>query len=214
MDNTPRSQMEFAAVSAQFAAAGIQELPQGVADLTRREMRFVVGVLEHGQMARAAIEAGYSPDSAGSIASETLRKPKVFAFYRRCLDKVASQAELVVRRCYERSVIFHAKTMEAAQSVKDANEWLIASERHEKGRNAKEVRTFELARDRAQRDEKHYSALARAEDALLLNALGRLKVSPGSENAVDALTPEMREQLAHLARNGIDLSAPIPAGAN
>lgn len=203
--------MEFAAVTAQFSAAGIQELPQGVADLTRREMRFVIGVLEHGQMGRAAVEAGYSADSASSIASETLKKPKVFAFYRKCLDKVANQAELVVRRCYERSVIFHAKAMEAAQAVRDQNEWLLATERHEKGKNAKEVRTFELARERAQRDEKHYSSLARAEDALLLNALGRLKVSPGGEGVVDAVSPQMREQLAELVRAGIDISMPEAA---
>lgn len=125
MDRTGRAQLEFSAIAAQFAAAGIGELPQGVAELTRREMRFVMGVLEHGQMARAAIDAGYSPDSAGQIASETLRKPKVFAFYKRCLDKVASQAELVVRRCYERSVIFHARAMEAGQTLREANEWLL-----------------------------------------------------------------------------------------
>jgi phage terminase small subunit len=200
-----RAQLEFSALTAQFAAAGISELPQGVAELTRREMRFVMGVLEHGQMERAAIEAGYSPDSAGSIASETLRKPKVFAFYRRCVDKVASQAELVMRRIYERSVIFHAKVMEAAQARADAEEWLLASSRQEHGRHGKDVKVFELKRDRAQRDEKHYAALARAEDALLLNALGKLKVAPGDGAAVSAVTDEVREQLAQLARAGVDI---------
>jgi len=205
--------MEFATVTAQFAAAGVGTLPDGVSELTRKEMRFVVAVLEHGQMARAAIEAGYSPESAGQIASETLRKPKVLGFYRRCLDKVASQAELVVRRIYERSVVFHAKALSASQERADADEWLLATNRQERGRNAKDVKTFELKRDRAQRDEKHYAGLARAEDALLLNALGRLKVSPGSGEVVDSLSAEVREQLARLAAGGVDLSVPQPAEA-
>ncbi len=206
-----RSQLEFAAISAGFASAGIAEMPQGVSDLTRREMKFVAAVLEHGQMARAAVEAGYSAESAGSIASETLRKPKVFAFYRRCLDKVASQAELVVRRIYERSVIFHAKAMEAAQTLKESDEWLLATSRQERGKNAKDVKVFELARERAQRDEKHYAGLARAEDALLLNAMGRLKVAPGSELVVDAVSDHVREQLAGLMRAGVDVSMPQEA---
>lgn len=211
MDKPARSQLEFAAVTASFAAAGINELPQGVSDLTRREMRFVVGVLEHGQMAKAAIEAGYSPDSAGAIASETLRKPKVFAFYKRCLDKVASQAELVVRRCYERSVIFHAKAMEAGQSVRDANEWLLVNWKQERSRTGKEVKEYELARERAQRDEKHYAGLARAEDALLLNALGRLKVAPGGDVTINVISDDVRTHLAELTRQGVDLALPMEA---
>lgn len=182
-------------------------MPEGVSVLTTREMRFVLGVLEHGQMARAAAEAGYSQDSAGAIATETLKKPKVFAFYKRCLDKVASQAELVVRRCYERSVIFHAKAMEAGQALKDAEQWLLAGERQENGRHGKTVKEFELARERAKRDEKHYAGLARAEDALLLNALGRLKVSPGSQS-FDVVPDTVREHLAELARAGVQVGMP------
>ena len=206
MGKTDRSQLEFAAL-------GFEELPSGVGELTAREVKFVCGVLEHGQMRRAAIDAGYSEESASAIASETLRKPKVSAFYRRCVDKLASQAELVLRRIYERSVIFHAKAMEAAQDKQDAEQWLLASNRQELGKNAKDVKVFELKRDRAQRDERHYTALARAEDALLLNALGRLKVSPG-EGGVNAVTDEAREQLAALARAGVEIALPEVAARN
>lgn len=202
-----------ASLQLEFAALGIGEMPQGVGDLTTREIKFVRGVLEHGQMAHAAVEAGYSPDSAGSIASETLRKPKVQAFYRRCLDKVASQAELVVRRIYERSVIFHAKAMEAAQTRQDADAWILSYERHERSRGGKEVKEFELKRDRAMREEKHYAQLARAEDALLLNALGRLKVSPGAE-PLNLVSEDVRHHLGELARAGIDLSLPMAVGGN
>lgn len=177
-------------------------------ELTRREMKFVAAVLEHGQMARAAVEAGYSATSAGAIASETLRKPKVFAFYKRCLDKVASQAELVVRRCYERSVIFHAKAMEAAQTARDASDWLLITFKEERSRYGKDVKEYELARDRAMRDEKHYAGLARAEDALLLNALGRLKVAPGSDITVNVVSDEVRDHLTELARQGVELTMP------
>ncbi len=208
-----RSQLEFSALTAGFAAAGINELPQGAAELTRREMRLVMGVLEHGQMARAAIEAGYSAESAGAIASNAIKKPKVLAFYRRCVEKVASQAELVMRRICERSVIFHAKAKEAAQEKAQAGQWLLASTRQEHGRNAKDVKTFEMARDRAQREERHYAQLARAEDALLLNALGRLKVSPGAE-PINVVSDEARAYLMELARQGIELALPEEAARN
>lgn len=186
-------------------------MPAGVSELTSREIKFVAGVLEHGQMRRAAIDAGYSEDSAQSIASETLRKPKVLAFYRRCLDKVASQAELVIRRCYERSVVFHAKAMEAAQTARDATQWLLVHCREEKARFGKDVKEYELERDRAMRDEKHYATLARTEDALLLNALGRLKVAPGAE-PLSVVSDEMRNHLAELAHAGIEVA--LPAGRN
>lgn len=200
MGKTDRTQLEFAAL-------GIQEMPAGVSELTSREIKFVAGVLEHGRMAQAAIDAGYSEESAGSIASETLRRPKVRAFYRKCLDKVASQAELVIRRIYERSVIFHAKAMEAAQGARDADAWLVSAERQETGRSAKTVRDFELARDRAMRAEKHYAGLARAEDALLLNALGRLKV-PDAGAPIDRVSDDVRNHLAELNRLGINTAMP------
>ncbi|WP_043586933.1 terminase small subunit [Geminisphaera colitermitum] len=169
-----KQQLKFTAIEAAFVASGVGEIPQGASDLTKREMTFVLRMLEHGQMAQAAIEAGYSEASAASIASETLKKPKVFAFYRRCLDKVVTNAERLTARVYERSVVLHAQALEAAQKLAEANEWLLLSERHESGKNAKDVREFELARERAQRDQKHFIGLANQTDALLGSLLGKI----------------------------------------
>lgn len=160
-----------------FEAIGVgkaTELPEGVSELTPRELRFVLGVLEHGQMAKAAMDAGYSAESAGAIASETLRRPKVFAFYRRCLDRVAKQSDQMIARVYERSVVLHAQALEAAQKLKDANEWLLNVCRDESGKNYKSVKEYELARERAQRDQKHFITLANQTDALLGTLLGKI----------------------------------------
>lgn len=194
---------------ASFEAIGVgraDELPQGVSDLTPRELKFVLGVLEHGQMAKAATDAGYSADSAGSIASETLRKPKVFQFYRRCLDRVANKAELMIARAYERSVVLHAQAIEAAQKVRDANEWLLNVQRQESGKNFKDVKEYELARDRAQRDQKHFVTLANQTDALLGTLLGKIQgvhVSgevKHSHNVSGSITTVPAEALPFLAQ--------------
>lgn len=172
----PSEQLTLSAVEQRFVASGVEDMPDGAGNLTQRELKFVLGVLEHGQMGRAAIDAGYSEESAASIASETLRKPKVFAFYRRCLDQVASKAELLTARVYERSVLFHAKALEAAQDIADANEWLLNISRDEYSatKGAKTVKEYELKRERAQRDQKHYATLANQTDSLLGSLLGKI----------------------------------------
>lgn len=177
MENADAAQqLTLSAVEQRFVASGVGELPEGVASLTQKELKFVLGVLEHGQMARAATDAGYSAESAGSIASETLRKPKVFAFYRRCLDQVAGKAEVLTARVYERSVMFHAKALQAMQDLEEANTWLLAVSRDEysAAKGAKSIKEYELARERAQRDQKHYATLANQTDALLGQLLGKI----------------------------------------
>lgn len=177
---TPQSgrQLTFAEVENRLKQSGVGELPEGAANLKRREFAFVTYLLSHGQMARAAREAGYAPDSAGAIASETLRKPKVFAFYQSCLAKVANNAEQLVMRTYERSVILHAKAMEAAQEVKDLDaELLLKTQSTLEADAIKETATYESARERAVKAEKHYITLANQTDALLGALLGKLKLS-------------------------------------
>lgn len=201
-------QLKLATIEAAFAASGIAELPEGVTSLTRREMMFVLGVLQHGQMAKAAVEAGYSQDSAQAIASETLRRPKVFAFYRRCVEQVAGKGEELVRRVYERSVIYHAKAITAGQAVADANEWLMTEYRTEKGRNAKDRVAYELARDRAMREEKHYTKLANETDALLGALLGKLKIKVEGSLKVNVVSDDDRQHLVDLQRQGVRLDVP------
>jgi phage terminase small subunit len=200
------------AAQLEFAALGITELPDGVSSLTRREMRFVAEYLQHGQMRQAAIAAGYSEESAGSIASETLRKPKVAAFYRKCIDQVAGESLNVLRTCFQRYVIFHAKTLEAAQTRQDADAWLVKGFNRELGKNAKEVTEYELARERAMRDEKHFSALARAEATLLLRATGKLPEGPTV--TVNMVPDSVRDHLQELARAGVRVALPETSAHN
>jgi phage terminase small subunit len=175
-EDAPAGQLTLSPIEQAFAANGVSVIPEGASQLTKKEMQFVLSMLEHGQMGRAAVEAGYSPESAASIASETLKKPKVFAFYRKCIDGVASKGEQLTARVYERSVILHAQTLKAAQELSQTkkNPWVLASESHQTGKQAKDVRVYELQRDRAQRDQKHFLTLANQTDALLGTLIGKI----------------------------------------
>lgn len=207
-------QLSLVEIERGFAATGIKTLPDGVADLNRREMVFVQRLLEHGQHARAAIEAGYSEASAGPIAAELLRKPKVFAFYRRCTEKLANDAAQLVRTTFERYVIFHAKAMEAGQQVKDADTFLVSGFETTTGKSAKDKTEYEQARARAQRDEKLYSGLARGEGMLLAALLGKLKIKIEGDVKVSVVTDEDREHLMSLEAQGVPVRMPSLGGRN
>lgn len=207
-------QLSLVEIERGFAATGIKTLPDGVADLNRREMVFVQRLLEHGQHARAAIEAGYSEASAGAIASELLRKPKVFAFYRRCVDKLANEISVVVRATFERHVIYHAKAMEASQAVKDADAFLVSGFEQTSGKSAKDRTEYELARTRAQRDEKTYSGMARAEATLLGALLGKLKIKIEGDVKVSVVSDEDRAHLMQLEAAGVPVRMPALGGRN
>lgn len=207
-------QLSLPEIERAFAATGIKALPEGVSELKHREMIFVQRLLEHGQHARAATEAGYSEASAGPTASELLRRPKVFAFYRRCMDKLANEAGNIVRSTFERYVIFHAKAMEAAQVGKDADAWLASGFKTEQGRNGKDRTEYELARTRAQRDEKMYSGLARAEGMLLAALLGKLKIKIEGDVKVSVVTDEDRAHLMSLEAAGVPVRMTALGGRN
>lgn len=207
-------QLSLTQIERAFAATGIKTLPNGVGELNRREMIFVQRLLEHGQHARAAIEAGYSDRSAGAIASELLRKPKVFAFYRSCIEQLANDAAQLVRTTFERYVIFHAKAMEAAQVSMDADTWLAAGFEQTTGRTAKDKTEYELKRDRAQRNEKIYSGLARGEGMLLAALLGKLKIKIEGDVKVSVVTDEDREHLMSLEAQGVPVRMPALGGRN
>lgn len=162
-----------------FEGIGVaaEQIPQGFGELTGREQKFVLNLLRHGQMARAAVEAGYSETSAGAIASETLRKPKVFAFYQRCLATVAANADAMTRRVAERSIVLHTKAMTAAQEVKDLDELILIAHRDETGAKAKNVDEYESRREQAAKAEKHYTTLANQTDTLLASLLGKLTLN-------------------------------------
>lgn len=207
-------QLSMAEIERGFAATGIKTLPDGVSALSRREMIFVQRLLEHGQQARAAIEAGYSETSAHSTASFLLRKPKVFAFYRKCTDKLANDAATVVRTTFERYVIFNAKAQSAAQERADADAWLAKEFTEEKGKNAKDRTKYEDVRTRAQREEKLYSSLARAEGMLLAALLGKLKIKIEGDVRVSVITDEDRRHLQELEAAGVPVRMPELGGRN
>ena len=204
--NEPK-QLTFAELEATLKQSGVGELPEGVDVLTRREFAFVTALLGHGQQARAAREAGYSPDAAAAIASETLRKPKVHAFYRRCLAKVANNAEQLVMRVYERSVLYHAKAMSAAQEMREleaAEQALLRLDKAAGGGKSSTTEHYETRRAVWMREEKKYADMANAADVLLGSLLGKLKlnvdVSGGLKGVVvdEALSNELVEQRRRL----------------
>lgn len=218
------TQLTLSPIEAAFVAHGVEAIPEGASLLTKKEMQFVLSMLEHGQMGKAAVEAGYSPDSAAQIASETLRKPKVFAFYRKCVEGLASKGEQLTARVYERSVVLHAQALNAAQELSEAEAtlWELVRTKDETGKNAKNVKEYELRRDRAQRDQKHFLTLANQTDALLGTLIGKItgvhvssSVTVGG--AVAVTVPE--SALAGLAAMRRDVviartQAPATGGAN
>lgn len=157
-----------------FETIGVAEMPQGFSEITAREQRFVLELLRHGQMARAARDAGYSENSAGAIASETLRKPKVFAFYSKCLAQVASNADKLTQRVAQRSILYHDKAVAASQDIANLDALILTSRKSgSKGFESQ----YETQREHAVRAEKHYSELSTKTDALLASLLGKLNLN-------------------------------------
>ena len=64
-------------------------------ELTVKERKLVKGIAEGKTKKQAAIDAKYSPRSAGSIASETLRKPDVQAALVKALDNAGVTDERI-----------------------------------------------------------------------------------------------------------------------
>lgn len=67
-------------------------------DLTPKQALFVAEYLQRMNATEAAIAAGYSKRSAGSIGSENLKKPDILAHVRARLDAAAADADEVLRK--------------------------------------------------------------------------------------------------------------------
>ena len=61
------------------------------------------------------------------------------------------------------------------------------------------------------REEKHYARLARDEAMLLGGLLGKLNLKVENHTHFDVISPEARDHLAELQRQGIDLNVPAAA---
>lgn len=179
---TNARQLEIPALMEAAAFAQESEIPAGVGEMSPREIKFVTRLLSHGQQGRAYEEAGYKATGPGAYVngSKLLRKTKVFRFYRQCLSHVSQNAGRLIERVWERSILFHEKAIKAAQEVADLDARILEAEQSESGFGAKgpiqkSVRKYITARENMQREERHYAQLARQEDHLLGQLLGKIK---------------------------------------
>ena len=167
-----------------FEAVGIEQkdIPEGVSDLSSRELKFVQAYLRHGQVRRAAVDAGYKAETAHVSGSRLLKKAKVAAFLRKCVNRAGQNATALVGRVFERSTMLHAKATEAGQEVQELEDLVLRMTRDEDGETPtgqvdKTVQEYETRRDKMVRLEKHYMTLANQTDTLLGSLLGKLQVN-------------------------------------
>lgn len=210
---TPKkSQVQLALDGFEGLGLQVDELPAGAQELTGKELRFVNALLSHGQMARAAVEAGFSAQSAGSIASETLRKPKVFGFYKRCLERVSGKSQQLVMRVWERSVLLHEKAKECAQRVKDFENMIQCAQKN--GDNLAEAAEQAWIEQAKQlKLEKHYMGLANQTDTLLGSLLGKLNINLSVDGEVKHVHVSAQD-LAALQESRLEYERGVRHGGN
>ena len=68
--------------------------------MTKKQKRFVEEYLIDLNATQAAIRAGYSPDTAGSIGNENLKKPEICA----CVEKAMAERSKRTGVCADRVV--------------------------------------------------------------------------------------------------------------
>lgn len=66
--------------------------------MTNKQRLFIEAYLTYWNATKAAIEAGYSPDTAYSIGSENLKKPEIAAAIQQAIDERAMSANEVLLR--------------------------------------------------------------------------------------------------------------------
>ncbi|MEM6888749.1 MAG: hypothetical protein AAF636_11480 [Pseudomonadota bacterium] len=182
--------------SQQTALAGFKEfgvkpetLPQGVADVSATELRFVLELLKTGNMGQSALVANPNRtlESAQVWASKTLRKTKVFRLYSAALQTVSKDADKMVSRVYERSVLFHDKMKEASRRIECLKAKLVEMQAEQEQQNSeglhvsklhvKAMSNVKLELATAQSDETRYATQAHKQDMLLGSLLGKLNLN-------------------------------------
>ena len=113
------------------AQVGLDGLPAGFAQLTKKQQAFALAYLETGNTTEAARRAGYSqPLSDGAKVKKTA---EVQAVLVQAAIPVAKNADQLIRRVSERSRIAHMmveREMEKAESLrshKHLREWMDAA---------------------------------------------------------------------------------------
>lgn len=85
---------------------GLDSMPAGLANMTRRQREYVLSYLRTGNQTEAARRAGYSnPPSDGAKLQKT---PVVAAFLAQACVSVAKNADALIKRHWQRSVSLHA----------------------------------------------------------------------------------------------------------
>lgn len=94
-----------------FADFGVDTLPDGMADLSAKQTKFVLAFLRTRQSATAAREAGYSdPEADGA---RIRRSPKVARVLTQVAAAAATSAVALIGRVGERSQAAHSDWQEA-----------------------------------------------------------------------------------------------------
>lgn len=130
---TPDPQPELPGMAEACQAVGLEALPTGLAQLTKRQREFTLAYLETGNATEAARRAGYGdPASDGAKARAN---PAVQAVLVQAAVPVAKNADQLIRRVAERSRYAHAMyEIEAAKepslrSNKAVREWMAEANR-------------------------------------------------------------------------------------
>lgn len=185
----------------------LDELPAGAAELSGKELRFLLGITSGMTDIAAAIAAGYSEKSAPQIASELKRKPRLRNVYMPIVAKMGAEARRALARHEERGAKFHRLAMEALEQLETLPSEELrrmvaigAKDSGESGRADQYMTRSALLKQDAER----FARLAKDADDSLLRAAGKfgLKVEMNAEVAVKgAVTVTQLPMLADIRRD-------------
>lgn len=91
-----------------FSAVGLETLPHGAAEMTRKQLQFALAYLGCGNARQAAREVGM----AEQHASKVMHSGAVSRFLTAAMKPVAQNGDQLVRRKWELSVSLHHEIME------------------------------------------------------------------------------------------------------
>lgn len=67
-----------------------------MSDLTAKQKQFCIEYLKDFNLTQAAIRAGYSEDTAGSIGSENLKKPEIKEYVQKLADEITGNDTKII----------------------------------------------------------------------------------------------------------------------
>ena len=107
-------QLSLPGAQEMFEAVGLNTLPLGAGDLSRKQLEFCINYLKTGSAKAAAEMAGYAdPEAHGS---KILKTPAVARFLAKSVAKVSANAEQLISRVWTRSANLQAQIEKLQQS--------------------------------------------------------------------------------------------------